>query len=445
MTIMQKKMNRTHSRVHKLVNKALTEYNMLSENDKVLVGFSGGSDSVCLLTVLYELGYDVMAAHLNHNMRDTALRDMLFCEKYCSDRKIPFVSKTVNKGTLKNEADARTARYDFFREVMQEYNLNKLATAHNKNDSAETVLLHMLRGASLDGLCGIAPIDGDIIRPLIFVKKSEVNAYCCESNLSYVTDETNLENVYTRNKLRNVIIPQLEEEFNGKLVDTISDNALLMSYDREFLYEYANKAYQKLERENGIDISGLKELNRAISSRVIELFWQRAVNDGNNLSGKYIEKIIELIYSDEGGKSIDLPDRMTARNEYGVLSVQKKSEEIKFEREIEIGKWCICPEIDSKIGLFPEGKGLKISLNGTEKLFVRTRINGDSFRPSGLGGRKTVSDYFTDIKLPRIERDRVPVLIADDSIVCLGTMRCDEDFAPGKRNNEYVLMIENND
>ncbi|MBQ8636965.1 MAG: tRNA lysidine(34) synthetase TilS [Clostridia bacterium] len=435
-------MNNKNDKVPELVRRAITDYDMLSKEDTVLVGFSGGSDSVCLLSVLAEMGYKVTAAHLNHNMRDTAKRDMDFCDRFCRERNIPFVSKTVKKGTLKNEADAREARYSFFAEVMSERGIDKLATAHNKNDSAETVMLHLLRGASTDGLCGISATDSKVIRPLIYVKKSEVNDYCNENNISYVTDETNLTNKYTRNKLRNIYIPQLENEFNPKLIDTIADNAVLMSYDRDFLLKSANIAYENIKRKKGVDVIEFSKLDRAISSRVAEIMWQKAVDDLKNLSGKYIEEIIKLASCGKSGKGVDLPLNCVARVEYGELILEKKTEYKLFEREIEIDKWYDFPEIESKIGIFQEGKGLVISLDGNEKLLIRNRKQGDRFSPAGLGGSKSVSNYLTDAKLPKAERNRLPLLIANGKVAALGNLRADEEFSKGKRATNYVLVIK---
>lgn len=435
-------MNNRNNKVPELVRRAITDYDMLSKDDTVLVGFSGGSDSVCLLSVLAEMGYKVTAAHLNHNMRDTAKRDMDFCDRFCRERNIPFVSKTVKKGTLKNEADAREARYSFFAEVMSERGIDKLATAHNKNDSAETVILHLLRGATTSGLCGIYPKDANVIRPLIYVKKSEVNDYCNVNNISYVTDETNLTNRYTRNKLRNIYMPQLENEFNPKLIDTIADNAVLMSYDRDFLLKTANEVYENIKRKKGVDVIEFSKLDRALSSRVAEILWQKAVDDLKNLSGKYIEKIIKLASCGKSGKGVDLPSNCVARVEYGELILERKTEYNSFEREIEIDKWYDFPEIESKIGIFHEGKGLVISLDGTEKILIRNRKQGDRFCPAGLGGSKSVSDYLTDAKLPKAERNRLPLLIANGKVAALGNLRADEEFSKGKRATDYVLLIK---
>ncbi len=425
-----------------LVEKAIERYHMPDAGSEILVGFSGGSDSVCLLSILYELGYRVTACHLNHNMRDTAMRDMLFSESFCKERNIPFVSKIAEKGSIKSELEARRVRYAFFRETQKSLGIEYLATAHNKNDSAETVLLNMLRGAALDGLCGISPIDEQIIRPLILTSKKEVLDYVKAKNLSYMTDETNLTDIYTRNKLRNKIIPVLEESFNPNLVDSIAENAELMSYDRAYLREEAEKAFKEAAEKNGISLEAIGKLPRAISGRVVQILWNSRTNSGQNLSHKYIEAILRLARNAKTASRLDLPFGFSARVEYGILMIEKRTAPTEFSRKIEVGSYVFLENAGIKAGVFEEGDGLKISLDGTEVLEIRSRKQGDSFSPSGMSGTKSVSDYFTDKKLPHEKRARTPILTADGRIAAVGAMRADESFSKGRRKKDYYFKVE---
>ena len=425
-----------------LVKKAIAEYKMPDTDKQILVGFSGGSDSVCLLSILLELGYSVAACHLNHNMRDTAMRDMLFCEQFCKERDIPFVSKIAEKGSIKSEADARKVRYDFFDAAMRELGIEFLATAHNKNDSAETVLLNLLRGASTDGLCGISPADGRVIRPLILANKSEILEYIRERKLGYMTDETNLTEIYTRNKLRNRVIPELEREFNPKLTDSLAENARLTAYDRDYLAEIAGKSSAEVKEKSGLSCKKLCALPRAISGRVLQLLWQKTTENGQNLPHIYIEGMLRLAENAKTASRIDLPKGFTASVEYGILAVAKRCDKITFCKELEIEKFCYLEEIGIKVGIFAEGAGLKISLDGTEKLEVRSRRSGDSFNPSGMTGTKSVSDFFTDTKLAHEKRARTPILTADGKIAAVGAMRADGAFAKGVRKKDYYLIVE---
>ncbi len=426
----------------KLVKSAIEKYDMPSADTHILVGFSGGSDSVCLLSVLKELGYKLTACHLNHNMRDTAMRDMLFCESFCRERDIPFIAKTLDKDSVKSEADARNARYSFFEETMKENNIGVLATAHNKNDSAETVLLNLIRGASLDGLSGILPKNGKIIRPLILTPKSLVLEYIKAKNLEYVTDETNLTDIYTRNKIRNKIIPLLESEFNPRLTESLAENAELISCDRDYLNSVAKDAYYEIKNENGVLAERLILLPKAISGRVLQIMWQYETKSGQNLPRKYIDEMLKLAQKAKTAKKLDLPNGFSARIEYGVLFIEKKSRDTDFFIEIEAEKFYELSQIGIRAGIFKEGRGLRISLDGGERLVIRSKRQGDRFCPSGMSGRKTVSDYFTDIKLSHEKRKKTPLLLADDRIAAIGDIRADDAFTKGRRQHDYYFMVE---
>lgn len=429
-------------RVDKLIQQTVEKYAMLAPETSVLVGFSGGADSVCLLSVLHELGYNIMAAHMNHNMRDTAARDMEFCKRFCSERKIPIETKTMRAGELKSEDAARRARYEFFYDVMERFGIERLATAHNKNDSAETVLLHLLRGASTDGLCGIAPKDGTLIRPLLFVKKSEVLGYCENKGLEFMTDETNLTDVYARNKLRNSIIPVLEREFNPALADSIADNAIITARDADYLRQCAEYEFERLYSERGIAAEGLLTLHSAMSARVVQLLWKRSVPKAQNLPKRYVYDILSLAKKSKSGSGIDLPDGYRASISYGCLTINFRTPEQDFCYPVEIGKWRFIPEAGIKLIISDKGKGKAFSLNGAEILSVRSKRAGDSFAPAGMNGTKKLSDYFADKKISKQERMKIPLICADGEIAAVSDMRTSAEFAPEKRAKVYYIKIE---
>ena len=202
------------------VMKAIDDYSMLRGASKVVVGFSGGADSVCLLHILSklrnEIGFEIIGAHVNHGIRgDEALRDADFAQDFCKQLGVAFkllnvdcVSKAREMGVSVEEC-GRLLRYDFF------YSLadcnTRIATAHNSNDNTETVLFNLARGSSVKGVGGIPPVRGNIIRPLIYCARKEIEGYSRENNLQFVTDSTNLCDDYTRNKIRHKILPVLEE------------------------------------------------------------------------------------------------------------------------------------------------------------------------------------------------------------------------------------------
>ncbi len=431
----------TESAAERLVRHTIDEYKMPLAQTPIVVGFSGGSDSVCLVDILHRMGYKVVAAHFNHNMRTTADRDMIFCENFCRERSIDFEVQIAEKGSLKSEADARAARYSFFADIMARRGIEYLATAHNKNDSAETVLLHLLRGSGTEGLCGIEPVRGNIIRPLIAVKKREVIDYCNDNKLEFMTDETNLSNIYTRNLLRNEFLPKLAKEFNPNLIDVLADNARIIAEDRDYLRQCAEKAFLIVATDDGISCDKLSDLPSAIKSRCIQLLWHRSMGEEQNLSRVYIDKLIALTEKNKNGMEISLPDGFSARIDYGVLVIKKREASAEFEICAEIGIWYEIPCAGVMAGIFESGEGLGISLCGSEHITIRNRRNGDRFVPSGMTGSKSVSDYFTDMKIPTDKRNLVPIFLADGEIMAIGTLRAADGFTKDKRGSEYVIRV----
>lgn len=420
---------------------AIEQFDMFSKSEKILIGLSGGADSVCLTDILYNLGYDIVCCHLNHGMRDTAVRDAEFCKGFCNARNIPFYSECVERGTLKSENDARIARYEFFDKIMAQCGIYKLATAHNKNDSAETVLLHILRGASTDGFSGINPKNENIVRPLIYLTKLEIIEYCKENGLEYMTDETNFSNDYARNRLRNEIIPELAEKFNPSIIDTIADNALITLEDSLYLKRVSNAEYERIKTKNGIAITDLSMLDRALQTRVVQILWQKSCGEMINLSHKYIDEIIKLVNRNEN-KSLDLPNSFTAEIEYGYLNIKKKSEKAEYSYRVTFDEWIKIPEAKMSVMISSEQSEDSIYID-SEDVVLRNRRAGDRFYPVGMDGTKKISDYFSDMKMKKEERNVLPLLVVDGKIASVITKRMDRRFKTGKRAFSVKVKREN--
>ncbi len=206
---------------------------LIESGDSIVVGVSGGPDSICLLHALEQiknrgLDFRITVAHINHMIRVNAILDEEYVENYCQKHAIPVfikrveVEKFARQNKIGTEEAGRKVRYDFFEEVKEKVGANKIATAHNSNDNAETIILNILRGCGLDGLKGIERKNGIFIRPLIDIERREIEAYCGENNLNPRIDETNSELIYQRNKVRNIMIPYVEKEFNENFVGTLN-------------------------------------------------------------------------------------------------------------------------------------------------------------------------------------------------------------------------------
>ncbi len=257
------------------VRKAIVDYNMLQKGDEVVVALSGGADSVSLLCVLKELSQElsinISACHVNHGLRgEESDGDMCFCQKLCDELGVALsvLDTDVKEFQQKHESieeTARRVRYDFFAKVSAG---KKLATAHNSNDSAETVLLNMMRGTGLKGLCGIPPKRDNIVRPLIYCSRAEVEEYCLQKGMSYVTDKTNLSTDYTRNKVRHIILPEMMK-INSSLLETMSRMQQNIKADSDYLEELFAKALENARTEGGYSAEMIRTLDKPIKGRVI--------------------------------------------------------------------------------------------------------------------------------------------------------------------------------
>lgn len=312
------------------VMRAISDCNMLNTGDAVVAALSGGADSVSLLQALItlreRLGITVSACHVNHCLRgEESDRDMQFCEDLCARLGVELKILKIDVAAQQQKHEsleecARRIRYAFFDEVSRG---KKLATAHNSNDCAETVILNMLRGTGLKGLCGIPPVRGNIIRPLIYCTRAEVERYCAENSLSFVTDSTNLCCDYTRNKVRHGILPQMLE-INGSLFDTMSRMEKSLREDSELLEGMASEALEKAQKNGGWVAAELAKLPKPVRARAVK---QILSANGIEPSALRINTTLEII---ENGKGKFNP----CRNRFvlikrGVLMVEHSEQHYK--------------------------------------------------------------------------------------------------------------------
>ena len=299
------------------VLKTIETYNLIEKNDKIVIGVSGGPDSICLLHVLYglkeKLGIEIVVAHVKHMLRDVADLETEYVQKFCKKLGIECyvkkadileISKTQKKGT---EEVGRQVRYDFFDEVAKKTNSNKIATAHNSNDRAETVILNILRGSGLSGLKGIEPIrDNKYIRPLINTDRQDIENYCNDNKLEPKYDKTNNENIYTRNKVRNTVIPYIKKEFNPNIIKTINRLSSLATEENEYLQAITKQEFENLlieKTENIIlDLHKFNSLNLVIKRRLILYTINEVLHTTNGIEKVNIDDIIKLCKNNIGNK-----------------------------------------------------------------------------------------------------------------------------------------------
>ena len=302
------------------VLKVINENKLIESGDKLILGVSGGPDSIAMLYILNEIrkskkiNFEIIVAHINHMIREEANDDEKFVKENCEKLGVKYFSKRIDVKKLANtnkiglEEAGRNARYDFFEEILEKTNSNKIAIAHNKNDKVETILMNMLRGSGIQGLRGIEIKTNHYIRPLLECNRNEIEQYCKEKNLHPRIDKTNFENDYTRNKVRNVVIPYVEKEFNPNFIETINRLSDLIKQEDDILKQETKNIYQEIlikEDEKKEIILDLKEFNnqsKAIKSRLILYSISKIFGTTKNIEKIHIEDIIKLCENNIGNK-----------------------------------------------------------------------------------------------------------------------------------------------
>ncbi len=432
-----------------LADSAISQNNMLNKGDKVIVALSGGADSVSLLNVLLSLkdkySLTVMAAHVNHNIRgEEALRDESFVKKLCEDNNVELFIKSVDVNKLakaqkiSTELCGRNVRYEFFKELHNKYNC-KIATAHTASDNAETLIFNLVRGSGLQGMCGIVPKRDYIIRPLIYITREQVENYCKDNNLSFVTDSTNLTTDYTRNKIRHNIIPLLKE-INPSFDITAVKNSRSFIEINDCIHDLADDAIAKAKSDNGYNAEYINTLNNAVKKTALLKIVKKA---GGKPENCHIESLVHCI---EKGGCVDIPDNVRAICKQGVLRFTK-SRTVKDKFPVQ--------EFSANMNFNFNGNNysvLELKNHNHKELLsydilkkspvVRTRRQKDTFTLPYRNVTKSLKKLLNELKIPQEKRDSL-VLISDGSTV----LWCEEVGVSKQGMSDedcgYKIVVEN--
>ena len=308
----------------------IRKYNLIDEGDNIVIGVSGGPDSMALLNVLYklrdELNINIYVAHVNHSMREEADEETEYVCEFCKNIEVECytckvdVCKQAKELKISTELAGRNVRYDFFEDVAKKTNANKIATAHNANDNAETILMNLIRGSGVTGLKGIEKKrDERFIRPIIECSRDEIEQYCKEHNLMPKYDKSNMENIYTRNKIRNELIPYIKKEFNPNIIENLNRLSTIVAKEEEYFHNIVENTFEKLNitgdnleeninKENNISnlcVLKLREFNKlddVIKSRLILYTISEVLGTSKDVEKIHIEDIIKLCGNNIGNK-----------------------------------------------------------------------------------------------------------------------------------------------
>ncbi len=312
--------------LEKKVLETIKKYDLIKNGDNIVVGVSGGPDSMALLNILLklkkEMKFDIVVAHINHMIRLEADEETKYVESFCEMHNIKcFIKKEKVEQIAKNEKigteeAGRKLRYNFFEEVIINAKANKIATAHTANDNAETVLMNIMRGSGTTGLRGIEPIREDkYIRPLIECTRFEIEEYCKNEKLQPKIDKSNSENIYTRNKVRNMLIPFVEENFNPNIVASLNRLSNLAKLENEYIEKETKKSYDKVlieqnlgnnikERKNSVilDLKKFNSLDLVIKNRLMLYTIGKVLGNSQNIERVHIEDLVKLCSKNIGNK-----------------------------------------------------------------------------------------------------------------------------------------------
>ena len=323
--------------MEEIFKKTLKKYNLLRKKDKLILGVSGGPDSICMLylfsQIKKEYKLELVCAHLNHGLRDQARKEEEFVRGICVKLGIKFISEKKDvEGFYAGdslEQTARNLRLDFFSKVSRQVKIKKLVLAHHKDDLAETILMRLVRGSGLKGLRGFLPKTKfknlTVIRPLIEVRKKEIVEWLEDKKLSYCIDKSNFEDKFFRNRLRLKLLPLLEE-LNPNIVSTLYNLASNISLDYDFIYAFSyNKFLILRKKEAGsslcLDLKGLKELHPAIFNNVIRIAIEQLKGNTRRIEAKHLNELKDLVFERPGKSIVDLPGVLVKKEEK-TLSIQ---------------------------------------------------------------------------------------------------------------------------
>lgn len=453
------------------VNQTIINYQMIEANDSILVGVSGGVDSVVLLDILVKLrpvyNLTIFVAHLNHGLRGkVADEDEAFVVNLAEKYNVKVYTKKedmlayADANKISSEEAGRVLRYAFFDEIMQREKIQKIAIAHNKNDQAETILMRIMRGTGLDGIVGIKPVNGRIIRPLLFCSRAEIEAFESTEKLNHREDDTNKENIYTRNTIRNQLIPQLENLYNPNLVEGLSRMGQLLADDLEIienqLEEILQKiAFQRQEKMVSFNRKVFLDLSLGLKRRVLRHAIQSIQGDLVNIEEKHIHNMIQLISQGKTGKEIHLTNGWIAKNNYDFFEISQPSEKYaNYEFELEIGKkqsfgtFEIETFVEDKIKIDFYTKDIFLKFFDYDRikssLKVRNRRPGDRIVPLGMKGSKKIKDLFIDEKVASDKRNQIPLIVCGDEIVWVVGYRIGDGFKVSEQTKK-VLVVKYNE
>lgn len=458
----------TTNQLRQTIVRTIHAYRMINPGDKVLIGVSGGPDSICLWHLLMaladKLNIHIGVAHLNHGLRGAASdADAELVRQTAEYYDTPFFYKKVDVRDLANiykrslEEAGRMARYDFFQKTAAARGFDKIALGHHRDDNAEQVLMNVLRGAGPDGLAGIPPVRDQIIRPLIRVCRQDILTYMTENRLPYVTDLTNSDTVFLRNKIRHHLMPLLKKEYNPNIADSLNRLSEICRSENDWLDEWVMESLNQasLYRDKtkiALSIPSLQGRHRAHLRRLMRAGIKAIKGDLRRIRMAQLDAAVELIDNKNSMACSDLSDRIRVEKQGNQLIIRQVSRNLRAVRpdppppgyhyriqpaDLPLELWI--PQIQKKIAISAPYEAAHANIDRdlpsvavfdldrlSFPLIIRNPEPGDRFVPLGMEGTQKLKDYFINNKVPQRQRTAYPVMVSDGAIIWLAGHRIAE-------------------
>lgn len=431
--------------LNRIVEDTITENTLFSHKDIVLVALSGGADSVALMHILYELGYKCIALHCNFHLRgEESDRDQLFVENLCSKLGVKLIVKHFNTKDYASEKHisiemaARELRYEWFEKCIEENIGDIIAVAHHEDDNVETFLINLTRGSGINGLKGMRIKNGNIVRPLLRIPRTKILSFLKDRNQEYVIDSTNLQNEFTRNKIRLDIIP-LFEKINPSFKKSIADTAQRLNEASQIYDSAIRQSINNVFSENKIDIEKLKKETSA-RTVLFEILHPKGFNQSQ------IDNIYNILDGQPGKKFISAEHELIKDRTYLIINKKENSPDepliVKDNMKIPPGKIHITETVKNNNFKITGNKNIayldKDKIKGYLK--IRKWKNGDSFIPLGMKGRKNISDFLTDIKKSIPEKNNTYIITDNYNIVWVVGERPDDRYKITEKTQNILII-----
>lgn len=421
---------------------------LIDKNTKtIIVGVSAGPDSMALLHYLHNnTNYNIICAHVNHNVREESVVEQEFLEQYCNDNNIIFECFKIEEYKENNfENEARKIRYNFYYKILNKYNSKYLLLGHHADDLIETILMKISRGSNLEGYAGIKKKnkykDCFIIRPLLDYTKDEILNYNDKFNVNYYIDKSNTNDNYTRNRYRKYILPFLKKEDVNIHKKFIEFSNTLLEYDN-YIKKETKKLVNNIYINNKLNIKNFNNLDLFMQKNILYYILNNLYeNNSNIVKNKHIESIINICNNNHNNLQISLPNSFVAIKEYNELRFEKENTTLEYKYKLN-DEIIIDNYIIKKINSSKDNGNNICRLNSKKiklPIYIRNKKDGDKIEVLGLNGHKLISDIFIEKKIPLSKRNNYPIVIDDnDNILWVPNLKKSKF---NTKNNEFCDII----